>query len=628
MLRRARAVPLNALVWGLPLLVWQVVFLLTPAVLLVLMTFWTVRDFKVVADYNLENWTRLFDSAVFVETLFRTLYLAGLAASVAVLLAFPFAYALAFKVSPGFRRLAVALLIVPFFTSYLLRIYSWNFMLADQGPVNYILAKAGIDPILTLGTTPVVILGYLALMFPLLTLILVLTLASVDRSLIEAANNLGAGRWRSVALVVVPSIRVGIVLAAGFAVILSFGDVLSARVLGSGRELTLGILISDVIKEGVNFPGAAVIALVMVALLLVMLAIMTRLAFPPRRERPGREFAAASETESTVQVVPAALTSTRPSTARAMDPSEPFAAAAGSARRVLTSRDAARAAKIEGLIDGGSTFLFRTYIAICFLFIYLPLISLVLFSFADGRFPTLPWPGFTMEWYRTLGDDPEIFEALRNSIVVAATVGAIATVLGGMTAYFLNRWAFRGKGPYLGVVMIGPCIPLVILALTLFIFLSQIGLSGSLTAVIVSHVGLASAFAVALIRLRLSEMDRDLEQAAWNLGANEWQTIRRVVLPQALPAVLAAFFLTMAVSWDEFVISWFVSGFDTTLPVKIFNMIQGNVSPRINAIGSIVLALSFALVGVAMASYFVVGRLTSGSRTRVARASHRHEMET
>ena len=439
MLARVRAIPLNALVWGLPLLVWQVLFLLTPAVLLVLMTFWKVRDFRIVAEYNLGNWTRLLESDVFVETLLRTLFLAGLSASVAIVLAFPFAYALAFKVSPGIRRLAIALLIVPFFTSYLLRIYSWNFMLADQGPVNYVLAKVGIDPIVTLGTTPAVMLGYLALMFPLLTLILVLTLVNVDRSLIEAANNLGAGRWRSVALVVVPSIRVGLVLAAGFAVILSFGDVLAAKVLGSGRELTLGILIADVIKEGVNFPGAAVLAVIMVAVLLIMLAVMTRLAFPPRRESTSREHEASSDSEMVAEVVTAAQAplppaARRPPNAHPTDTDE--SPLMTGTRRVFASRSTARSVWIARLVDGGSTLLFRSYIVLCFSFIFLPLVSLVLFSFADGRFPTLPWPGFTTEWYRTLGDDPEVFAALRNSIAVAATVGVIATVLGGMTAYF------------------------------------------------------------------------------------------------------------------------------------------------------------------------------------------------
>jgi ABC-type spermidine/putrescine transport system permease subunit II len=590
-----RALPANAVAWGLPLLSWQALFLLAPAVLLVLMTFWTVRDFRIVSDYNLQNWVEVFQSKVFVDALVLTLILSLLAGGVAIFLAFPFAYGLAFKVSPGVRRLAIALLIMPFFTSYLLRIYSWNFLLADQGPINYLLGKAGLEPTLFLGTKFAVVLGYLAYFFPLLTLILLLTLMNVDRRLVEAANNLGAGRWRSVVRIVLPSIKVGLVLAFGFALILAFGDVLSPKVLGSGRQITLGILISDTIKEGVNFPEAAVIALIMVAILLILLFAMTRFAFPPdrepRNEEPAEHPSAPAPADASASQIPA----------RANRPSPP-----GSRRF-----DEAR---LNRLADRASTVSFRLYILLCFAFIFLPIVSLVVFSFADGRFPTLPWPGFTTDWYTSLGDDPEIFPALKNSVIVAVVVGAIATVLGAMAAYFLNRWQFRGKNAYLGVVMIGPCIPLVILALALFIFLNQIHLSGTLRAVALSHVGLAAAFALALVRLRLAEMDSRLEQAAWNLGASEWKAVRRIVVPQLAPALVAAFFLTMAVSWDEFVISWFVSGFDTTLPVKIFNMIQGNVSPRINAIGSIGVGLSLVMITIAMGSLFLLGRLAPRKR--------------
>jgi ABC-type spermidine/putrescine transport system permease subunit II len=608
LLRRVRAIPPNAVAWGLPLLTWQALFLLAPAVLLVLMTFWTVRDFRIVSDYNVQNWVEVLQSKVFLDALVLTLILSLLAGGISIFLAFPFAYGLAFKVSPGVRRLAIALLIMPFFTSYLLRIYSWNFLLADQGPINYLLGKAGLEPTLFLGTKFAVVLGYLAYFFPLLTLILLLTLMNVDRRLIEAANNLGAGRWRSVVRIVLPSIKVGLVLAFGFALILAFGDVLSPKVLGSGRKITLGILISDVIKEGVNFPEAAVIALIMVAILLILLFAMTRFAFPherePRQEGPADRPAPAAADSSASQI---ATWADRP-----LPP--------GGRRRFDEGR-------LNRLADRASTVSFRLYILLCFAFIFLPIVSLVVFSFADGRFPTLPWPGFTTDWYTSLGDDPEIFPALKNSVIVAVVVGAVATLLGAMGAYFLNRWQFRGKNAYLGVVMIGPCIPLVILALALFIFLNQIHLSGTLRAVALSHVGLAAAFALALVRLRLAEMDIRLEQAAWNLGASEWKTVRRIVVPQLAPALVAAFFLTMAVSWDEFVISWFVSGFDTTLPVKIFNMIQGNVSPRINAIGSIGVGLSLLMITIAMGSLFLLGRLAFRKRQPGANLNEGPELQ-
>jgi spermidine/putrescine transport system permease protein len=250
----------------------------------------------------------------------------------------------------------------------------------------------------------------------------------------------------------------------------------------------------------------------------------------------------------------------------------------------------------------------RCYIVVAFGFIFAPIVALVVFSVEDQRFPTLPWTGFTTRWYRSLNDDSEIFASLRNSLVVAVVVAVIATFLGSTAAYFLNRWNFRGKSVYLAITVLPPCIPLVILGLAVLVFFSRIGLLGSLKAVIISQVGLASAFVVGIVRMRLAEMDRQIEEAAWNLGASQLRAIRYAVLPQAVPAIVAAFFLAMAVSWDEFVMAWFLSGFDVTVPVKIYAMLTGNVSPEINAIGTIVVAFTITLVVLAQVFFFVVGR--------------------
>jgi spermidine/putrescine transport system permease protein len=149
------------------------------------------------------------------------------------------------------------------------------------------------------------------------------------------------------------------------------------------------------------------------------------------------------------------------------------------------------------------------------------------------------------------------------------------------------------------IAVLPPTVPLLILALSLLMFLSWLGISGTLTAVFVSHVVICTPFAMAIVRLRLADMDRELEEAAWNLGASQWQAVRRVILPFAAPGIAAAFMITLAVSFDEFMIAWFVSGLDVTLPVKILALLQGQVSPRINAIGTMVFTITIILVGLA-----------------------------
>jgi spermidine/putrescine transport system permease protein len=257
----------------------------------------------------------------------------------------------------------------------------------------------------------------------------------------------------------------------------------------------------------------------------------------------------------------------------------------------------------------------RVYIVLGFAFIFAPIVSLMVFAFNEDRFPSLPWKGFSTRWFDAVFSTGDFTSALSNSLVVGAITAAIATFLGATAAYFLNRWNFRGKGVYLGIAVLPPCIPLIILGLALLIYLKEIGLSGSLKSVVVSHVVLASAFALGIVRMRLTEMDATLEEAAWNLGSSQWRAIREVVLPQAAPAILAALLITMAVSWDEFIIAWFVSGLDVTLPVAIFNELQGQVSARINAIGTIVFGVTITLVVVAQLILFVwakTGRRRTG----------------
>jgi spermidine/putrescine transport system permease protein len=249
-----------------------------------------------------------------------------------------------------------------------------------------------------------------------------------------------------------------------------------------------------------------------------------------------------------------------------------------------------------------------------FLFIFTPIIALIVFSFNVDRFPSLPWAGTTTHWYSVALHDSEVTDAFKNSLFVGVIVGCIATFLGATAAYFLNRWQFRGQGIYLALAILAPTIPLIVLALSFRVFFLETGLfSGSLWAVIVSHVVLASAFAMGIVRMRLTSMDAALEEASWNLGAGPWRSIWAVVIPQIAPALVAAFLIAMAVSWDEFIIAWFVSGFDVTLPVQIYNLLQATISPEINAIGAMVFGITIALVVLAQVSLFVWGR-TGGAR--------------
>lgn len=239
--------------------------------------------------------------------------------------------------------------------------------------------------------------------------------------------------------------------------------------------------------------------------------------------------------------------------------------------------------------------LLRSYVVLLFIFIFAPFFVLILFAFNKSRFPYLPWQGFSLDWFRSL-QDPAILAAFQNSLIVALVSACIAAPIGCAAAYFVNRWEFSGKNVYLGLALSPPCIPLIVLALTFLIYFRELGISKTLGAVVVAHVVISCPFAFGVMRLRLAALDPDLEKAAWNLGASEWMAIRTILLPQAMSASIAAFLLSMSVSWDEFTIAWFVSGLDITLPVYLWNSFQGQISAQINAIGSVAFLVSILLV--------------------------------
>ena len=259
-----------ALFWGLPLALWQGMFFLAPLAFLVVMTFWTVESFRLEPAFETVNWVKMWSKGYVVDTYLRTLGYAVLAAVVCSVLAFPAAYALAFKVSPATRRLGVFLLITPFFTSYVVRVYSWQAVISDNGILNTVFNFLGFGPVEMLNTLFGTVVGYMTLCLPLVILLQLFSLANVDRSLIEAAHNLGCGRIRTIFLVIVPSAKVGLILAATFTFILCFGDFVSPVSLGGSKPPTLSILIVDTVKQGNHWPRAAVVAVTMVATLIVV----------------------------------------------------------------------------------------------------------------------------------------------------------------------------------------------------------------------------------------------------------------------------------------------------------------------------------------------------------------------
>jgi spermidine/putrescine transport system permease protein len=259
------------LLWGAPLVLWQGAFYAAPFAFMIALTFWVVKSYHLTPAFTLQSWDRVFATDFFWDAYGRSLVGAGIASVLAAVLAFPCAYLLGLRASRA-RLLGACLLITPFFTSYLVRVYTWRTMLGDAGVINVLLGYLGLGPFKFVDNLFGNVVGYLTLSFPLVLLLQLLALSFVDRRLIEAAYNLGCSGVRTVFAVVIPSARVGLVLSAAFAFVLSFGDFVSPKVLGGSNPPTLSLLIINEVRGGFQWPSASVIAVVMVATLLAVVS--------------------------------------------------------------------------------------------------------------------------------------------------------------------------------------------------------------------------------------------------------------------------------------------------------------------------------------------------------------------
>lgn len=274
-----------------------------------------------------------------------------------------------------------------------------------------------------------------------------------------------------------------------------------------------------------------------------------------------------------------------------------------------------RASKMARWKQRMGTFSLSGYGLLGYLFLYLPIIILVIFSFNDSR-STAIWDGFSLQWYAQMIADDQIILALWNSLFVAIVSTLVSTVLGTLAAMAMERYRFGGQLIMDAVLYLPIIIPDIAMAIMLLLFfnLSGIGFEPWIFrifglrlavpySVIIGHVAFNISFVAVVVRARLANMDRTLEEAANDLYANNWKTFRRVTLPMMMPGILGGALLAFTLSLDDFVITFFTSGAGfNTLPVRVFGMIKKGVTPKINAVSTLMLAFSLILITISLIS--------------------------
>ena len=248
----------------------------------------------------------------------------------------------------------------------------------------------------------------------------------------------------------------------------------------------------------------------------------------------------------------------------------------------------------------------RTYVGLVLFFLYAPILVMALMSFNASEFYAFPL-SFTLDWYRKLAGNAEIVSSAWRSVWIAITVTVIATVLGTAASLALFRYDFPGKS-FLRAMLFPPiAIPWLIIGTAMLIFFFWVGIGRGTPAVILGHVALALPYVIVVVSARLQTFDIQLEEAARSLGANGWEVAWHVTLPWIASGVVAGALFAFAVSFDQFVVSYFLAKpGDATLPVMIYTAIRKGFTPEINAISTIIIAISMAVMLLA-SRYFKFG---------------------
>jgi spermidine/putrescine transport system permease protein len=241
--------------------------------------------------------------------------------------------------------------------------------------------------------------------------------------------------------------------------------------------------------------------------------------------------------------------------------------------------------------------LLRAFFAVVVVFLYAPIVILLIFSFNDSELPSFPLSGFTLRWYHQFLANGDLQKALETSAVIAALSGAGAVALGTLASIALVRRRFRGKGPASALLLSPLVIPYVVFGISLLLLFHTLGVRLSILTVVVGHVVITLPYTILVLMPRLQQIDISLEEAALDLGAGRLRTFRSITLPLILPAVVSAYLIAFTTSFDEYAVASFVVGSRVTFPIYLYSAVRfPNNLPQVIAVAVVVITISLVVV--------------------------------
>ena len=533
---------------------WLLLLVLAPNALLVAASFMTNEGGAILLKPTLANYGRLIDRASYLILIQRTVLMALMAATVATLIAFPMAW-FASRYIGQLKYVASLLVIIPLWISLLMRVFAWKIILGENGVLNSFLVTSGIldepTPAFIYNRFAVVLtLAYVAIPYVFITSYT--ALERIPGHLTEASADCGASGFTTFRHVVWPLARQGVAVGFALAFLLAVGDYVTPSMVGGLDGTMIGVVISSQFGLAGNWPLGSAIAIVLVLVVAVILASL--------------------------------VLATR-------------------TRGVMEEGDAGHvSAPAWATLTGGNkirrAILWLLFI-IPYVFLYGPLLIIILFSFNASEIQAMPFSGFTFEWYRQLGENGNLLEALRRSLLVGGITVTVSVFVGTSFALTFANLSLRASGLLQSLVALPIALPGIILGISLALTFRAFAFDTPLIRVVLGHGVFIMPVVMLIVLTRLQSLDPALKDASGDLGATRWQTLTRVTLPLIRTAVLGGALLGFTLSFDEMIISLFLTGSEPTLPIYIWNQLRFGFTPEINAIFAVITLVSFIAVGFA-----------------------------
>jgi spermidine/putrescine transport system permease protein len=543
---------------GIPIYVWLVPLILLPNVLMLFYSILTLKSGRVVFEYTVENYLRIFSSYSVWYLLARTIIVSGSSALIATMIAYPMAL-YASRLRRG-KNFAVMLVIIPLWISLLMRIFAWRIILGEQGVINTTLLDFGVisTPIASLLYSPfAVFLTFVYVSIPFVFISVFSTINRIPESLSQAASDCGANEFRTFWNIIWPLSKPGVAIGAGLAFLIAIGDYVTPSIVGGLDGTMLGTVIAAQFGMAGNWPYGSALSV----MLLFIVASAVGVLFYLLRVPGSTEGDAAWETAS-------------PKTASGFWP------------------------RVNGLIK---------FVLFClpFLLLYAPLALITVFSFNDSIVQTLPLQGFTFRWYQSMLQTAPMLAALKQSLVAGIAVLAVSIVFGTVFAVLLTYGRLRFSPLLERLLLLPLALPGIILGITLVLTFHVLHIPAGLPRLIIGHSTFVMPVIMSIVIDRLRRLDPSLLDAAMDLGAGPFPTFFQILLPLVRSAIFGGALLGLTLSIDEVVVSTFLVAEQPTLPVWVLNQMRFGFTPSVNAIFVCIGVASFSLV---VLSQYVIRR--------------------